>query len=275
MSVHDQPDLLSHVVLVRADSALDDTRPRLGREIHALFLSLIAQVDGSLAGLLHDSPALKPFAVSPLVWERPPWAWFRFAMYAPTVGEAYLEALLRGHLREIRLGKIVFTVERVFQHPSEHPWARTSTYETLWRKHMCSPTRPDDRIRLEFLTPTTFRAEQRTTPLPQPDLVFGSLLAKWNAFSPRPLNGAVTAYASAGLSVTRYALETEMLDLGRNRRQVGFCGVCEFAGAKGHEEDLRAIRMLADYSFFAGVGYKATMGMGMVMPVWSRNGKNR
>lgn len=267
MSAHDQPDLLSHVVHLRA--VLEDP-PRgefLGREAHALFLSVIEDVNPSLAAQLHDSPALKPFTVSPLIWEGNRRAWLRFTVFGPTVARSFAEALDSGLLGpRIRLGQTEFEVADVYSDVLQHPWSATDSYEALWERHMRSRSTFDRRIALHFVTPTTFRAQQKTTPLPQPELVFSSLLTKWNAFSPRPLNRVAQDYFRDGLSVSRHELQTDFLDLGRGRRQVGFRGVCEFVGSSSCDEGLRAARMLAEYAFYAGVGYKATMGMGMATP---------
>jgi len=264
MSTSDEPDLLSRVVLLKAVPGAPAEGAFLGREAHAVFLTVIGEVNPALASQLHDSPALKPFSVSPLVWERHPWAWLRFTMFGPTVARTFEEALNRATVTpRLRLGRAEFELVDVFFDPSQHPWAATNSYEALWERHMRSRTTGDDRIGLRFVTPTTFRAQDRTTPLPQPELVFCNLLTKWNAFSPRPLNGKVREYLRSSLRVARYELQTDFLDLGRDRRQVGFRGICEFLGSRSCDEGLRAARMLAEYAFYAGVGYKATMGMGM------------
>ena len=64
------------------------------------------------------------------------------------------------------------------------------------------------------------------------------------------------------VDIARYKLRTQMMDF-RSYRQLGFVGECEFGVRKGLcEEALGALQVLADFSVFAGVGYKTTMGLG-------------
>ena len=51
-------------------------------------------------------------------------------------------------------------------------------------------------------------------------------------------------------------------------RQLGFVGACEFLPHRGVPADVvRVLHLLAAFAFFAGVGYKTTMGMGQVRQV--------
>jgi CRISPR/Cas system endoribonuclease Cas6 (RAMP superfamily) len=55
--------------------------------------------------------------------------------------------------------------------------------------------------------------------------------------------------------------------------KIGYVGTIEYLAAK-HADPLalRVFHLLADYAFFAGVGYHTTMGMGQVRPYWPRSG---
>ena len=56
-----------------------------------------------------------------------------------------------------------------------------------------------------------------------------------------------------------------MQDFGRYQLQVGFVGQCTFGVRKDMPaEVVWGIRLLAAFGFFAGVGYRTTMGMGQV-----------
>lgn len=267
MNLVRSPDLLSCVVLLRTAPG---ERPRdafLGREIHAFFLHLVASVDPGLASQIHDAPSMKPFTVSPLLWDDPHNPWFRITTFAPRVAHALSEAASAWEGRQIRLADGLYRVEAVITDRRKHPWAAASTYHDLWDHYTQSWMRPGAPITLQFYTPTTFRRGRQTCPLPDPGLVFQSLLAKWNAFSPRPISNGMKNYIDSEVSVGRYSLETNLLDLGRDRRLMGFSGACDFTASDTQDERFRHLRMLAEFAFYAGVGHKATMGMGMVAPV--------
>ena len=102
-------------------------------------------------------------------------------------------------------------------------------------------------------------------PLPLPELVFGSLLQRWNAFAPLTLPEEVRRYAQECLAVSRYRLQTRMLQFGA-AMSVGFVGQCQYTALVWDAYWLRAIALLAAYAFYSGVGIRTTVGMGRVYP---------
>jgi CRISPR-associated endoribonuclease Cas6 len=107
-------------------------------------------------------------------------------------------------------------------------------------------------------------------PLPWPRLVFQSLANKWNAFAPMQL-WINWADFDRQVTVARFDLKTKLLDFG-GFRQVGFVGECWFLIDPEARVPLRhALYTLAQFAFYAGVGRKTTMGMGMVRPLGSRD----
>ncbi|MER3447216.1 MAG: hypothetical protein C4291_10400 [Candidatus Dadabacteria bacterium] len=112
------------------------------------------------------------------------------------------------------------------------PWVRSSLYPKLFEE-----AKSADRIKLRFISPTSFRSKGKQCTIPETLLIFGSLLDKWNSFS--------------GI-----------------RFKIGFKGTVEYRmGKKFTKEEKKQISTLADFAFFAGVGYKTTMGMGQVVRI--------
>jgi CRISPR-associated endoribonuclease Cas6 len=104
-------------------------------------------------------------------------------------------------------------------------------------------------------------------PLPDPRLVYQSWLTRWNAFAPQEarINVALLDIVAAHVAVGRYYLRTEMVDMGRNRKVVGFVGKVQFnviRARKIGDEWLRRLNLLADYAEFCGTGHKTAHGMG-------------
>lgn len=125
--------------------------------------------------------------------------------------------------------------------------------------------------------------------LPLPELVFSHLFEQWNIYATSPLPLALaeilpvyptdtrtSAYPSislplslgagldASVPITRYSLKSLISDF-EDYRQIGFLGDCTYqVGAEVDAGVRRGLDILADFAFFAGVGYKTTMGMGQV-----------
>ena len=120
-------------------------------------------------------------------------------------------------------------------------------------------------VTLVFESPTAFRSQGRTVLFPTSRLVFGSLLSRWNSYAPLPLDTALLEPLEMGIDVDRYTLQTQMQDFGRYQLQVGFVGQCTFGVRKDvATEVVWGMLLLAAFAFFAGVGYRTTMGMGQV-----------
>jgi CRISPR-associated endoribonuclease Cas6 len=99
-------------------------------------------------------------------------------------------------------------------------------------------------------------------PLPLLDLVFGSLLDRWQAFAPLALNPDLRRFAAEQVAVARYRLRTRALPFKPGAMQVGFSGECLFVALRRDRYWLSVLHLLADFAFYAGVGYQTSMGMG-------------
>ena len=112
-----------------------------------------------------------------------------------------------------------------------------------------------------------FRYTPMHYPLPDPSLVYQSWLNRWNEFAPEEarINVALLDIVAAHVAVGRYDLRTEMVDLGRNRKVIGFVGRVQYnviRAAKIGSEWLHRLNLLADYASFCGTGHKTAQGMG-------------
>jgi CRISPR-associated endoribonuclease Cas6 len=136
-----------------------------------------------------------------------------------------------------------------------HLKASTSFKRLLQTDHQPS-------IKLEFITPTAFKQGKKTIqPFPLPELVFGSLLRRWNVFAPEDLHFPQVEWQGM---VSAFDLKTQVLRL-EGGPQIGSVGWVRYRFPDA--EQARIASILAQYAFFAGVGYKTTMGMGQVQPL--------
>ncbi|MBC7343990.1 MAG: CRISPR system precrRNA processing endoribonuclease RAMP protein Cas6 [Clostridia bacterium] len=118
-------------------------------------------------------------------------------------------------------------------------------------------------IRFRFCTPTTFRQGDLDLPLPVPALVFKSLLDLWNLHAPKPIVLGPHAL-ERGLALASCRIRTRRFFDG-HAFIPGFVGLCEFRLTKVlSDEEAAAVRALAAFAFFSGIGRKTTHGMGLV-----------
>ena len=227
--------------------------PYPGRALHALFYQWLAIGDYSLAVRTHDQDGPRPFTVSPL---------YRVDGQ-PTLRLTLLDDTLWPALSQgISLTPTVEVMGQPLTLPADGPQIQHRSYADL-----VANAGAETRIRLRFLSPTSFRSHEMHYPLPDPALVYQSWLNRWNEFAPEEarINVALLDIVAAHVAVGRYDLRTEMVDLGGDRKVVGFVGTVQYnvirAGMIG-DEWLRRLNLLADYAAFCGTGHKTAQGMG-------------
>jgi CRISPR-associated endoribonuclease Cas6 len=126
---------------------------------------------------------------------------------------------------------------------------------------------------LQFASPTAFETENGNALFPMANQVFAeSLGRKWNEHAPEKLPPGLLGELAQQTRVERFSLWTEAVrfrgDRSRPFVEKGFVGECEFSvGPRGSPEAQRALHLLADFAFFAGVGKRTTLGMGQARPV--------
>lgn len=291
--------LLSLVVQLTADTdAALAAEP--GRAAQGLLLRWVQEHDPALAAALHESSGTRPYTASALSSGEHPGrlsavhagqrCWLRFTTLTEPLSRLALEVAAGLPGSSLELGGAAFTVQSVASEASAHPWAGRSSCSELAQAHFLSVANPPQRVTLEFASPTAFHhtlspsplsrspsvqrsgegsggeeVRQVTVPLPLPELVFGSLLTRWNAFAPLTLPEEVRRYAQECLAVSRYRLQTRMLQFGM-AKSVGFVGECQYTALVWDPYWLRAISLLAAYAFYSGVGIRTTVGMGQVYP---------
>lgn len=146
-------------------------------------------------------------------------------------------------------------------------WSGQSSYEMLAEGLDAENGGKDRRVRLELASPTSFQSNGMQMPLPLPSLVFGSLVDRWNAFSPIPLQPEVRTFAENMMGITQYQLESAVTSTKNKGFRTGAVGTVLFTALGGSDYWLNAVQVLANYALFSGVGVKTTEGMGQVRRV--------
>lgn len=249
----------------------------LGRASQALLLRLIQAQDAALSARLHDEEGLRPYTASNLVLGRrvngslvaapQESGWLRFTGLTEEVSACLLR-LADDPPEVVDMDGYPLRVVGTTVDAALHPWAAQSDYQTLATRHLLAGEHPlAARLTLEFASPTTFRSSGRYVPLPLPELVFGSLLERWQAFAPVAVSPEVRRFAAEVVVVSRYTLRTRSLPGKEGGLHIGFIGQVTFSALNRDRYWLSVLNLLADYAFFSGVGYGTTAGLGQVRMV--------
>lgn len=264
-------DLLSVVLTLRSRRTAS-LPANLGRASHALFLRLLDAADPGLATRLHDKEGPRPFTCSNLWGARPSRGQvtvspeetcsLRYTALTGELSQFWLERMLPALPEEVELDRQPFRVVSATVDQDEHLWAGTDSYQDLSAPHLLAQAPILRQWTLRFASPTAFRSKGMTVPLPLPDLVFGSLVDRWNCWSPVALSSEVRRFASEQVAVGGYRLQTRALPFKEGGLQIGAVGYCRYVSLSGDRYWRAVLSVLADYAFFAGVGYQTTKGMG-------------
>lgn len=217
--------------------------PTLGRAIHALCLRWIGFADEALATQLHQADALpmtltmRSLSAKQMV--------LRIGLLQKDLLAPLLWGLSQDLGSEMTLTDIPCRIGRNIE------ILQTSGYETLSQV-------PSQRvIDLQFLTPTSFKQGKTVQPFPLPDLVFSSLLRRWNSFAPLELQFPEQEWSGV---TAAYDLKTYALKM-KGGAEIGAQGWARYEFSNEAQAQIAAV--LSQYAQFAGVGRKTAMGMGL------------
>lgn len=270
------PTLLSLVLTLNLIQDPDPDRPLpswWGRAAHALLLNILQQSDPAFVDNLHDDQGLRPFTASTLIGRFPNRRLddkelyrLRFTALSEQVAKPLLKSVQPGGAlapgAAVDLDYVSFRVVEAAVHPEQQSWAASSSYQNLASAHLVSAEPPARRISLQFTSPTTFKSKGRNLPLPLPNLVFHSLLERWNSFAPLAFPPEARRYASECLAVCRYKLSSRAVRVKNSGIRIGAVGEITYTTLNYDRYWMSLMHALAAYSMFAGVGAGTSMGMG-------------
>lgn len=173
----------------------------------------------------------------------------------------FTKYFLENNKDEIRLQDNTFKISAIYATNSKNnEWSAYRTYEYIYNN-----TYNDIEIRLEFKSPTAFKRINIAYLFPEPRLVFGSLLKKWNEYSPYQVQNSIMDNIENDVIVSGYKLQTKALHYrNKNKEYIvkGFVGIVDYKIRSRNEEIIKTINLLSDFAIFSGVGHKTPMGMG-------------
>jgi CRISPR-associated endoribonuclease Cas6 len=107
-----------------------------------------------------------------------------------------------------------------------------------------------------------FRQRNRCLPLPAPELVFGSLLERWNVLAPLPLVEEAREFAARSLVVNDFELRSVASAGKGGVPQIGAVGVCSYTATSRDPYLERCLDVLARFAAYSGVGAGTARGFG-------------
>ncbi|MEN9249509.1 MAG: CRISPR system precrRNA processing endoribonuclease RAMP protein Cas6 [Gloeomargarita sp. GXS_bins_116] len=181
---------------------------------------------------------------------------FRMGILDGSILEPLLVGLERWEQKPLHLAGCSFFLKEVCMLPGTNPWVGSADYTLLAKM-----AQPIDSLQLHFVSPTSFKLHdgQGIQPFPLPELVFGNLQRRWNAFAPESLQIAKVNWQ---ILVSHFDLKTRRIYM-ENTTEIGVVGRVRYVF---HDrEQSRLASQLAHFAFFSGVGRKTSMGMGQVV----------
>lgn len=146
--------------------------------------------------------------------------------------------------------------------------ARSTTYEDLAAAVIQGRRRVTWAFTLSFVSPVTFKAGQADDlhiPIPLPALVFGSLVDRWNAFSPVPLDANLRQFADQrDRWISQYRLASEMVPQKNKVLRVGGKGDVTYLVLEREPIWGECVEHPAHYALYSGVGAQSATGMGQL-----------
>lgn len=247
-----------------------------GQKIHSLFLDFINRADPLMAKKLHDEKKEKPFTTSsflgheveePIKIEERSYYFIRFTILEDSVFDALISSLLEknGLRQELKIGNVPYRIVEIFFDRDHSKWAdHASAKELFDRSH------DSNLIKFRFHTPTLFKSGDKHDKYPSTAKIFSGLLRKFNRFSELKIDQRIEELFGE-ISIIEKKTLLKRVNF-KDFYLEGFIGDVTFELPDRDPELLKTMNVLADFSFFAGVGYKTTMGLGQIerLPIEGR-----
>jgi CRISPR-associated endoribonuclease Cas6 len=230
-------------------------------------------VQPELSAAVHDGDGMRPFTVSSLCGTGQP----RNGLvtlrpqHTYTLRVTTLHADLTRLVRSALLGTWLSQGIRLHDQPLHVEGVEAERglldYAELYRKHTTPARLISRQTTFHFVSPTAFKKTGGLiVPLPQPDLVFGSLADRWTRFSGIALPEGLRDKLVGSIEVLSQRTETRHVSFERSGRGevTGFVGEATYRVVGDDRMLIAWFRLLAAFAPYSGVGLRTTVGLGQV-----------
>lgn len=249
-----------------------------GRLLHAAFLNLVREADEKLSYQLHESNQ-KSFAVDLIRRQQsvrcPRWTDLTDATHF-RLGEIVTWRLtgLVDRVTEflhriplnifLRVGQLEFEVVGKTSLQDDFNDCGMVTMGQLAKS--CAALPGMNSITLEFVSPCSFKSFAKDYPFPRPELVFGSVVDKWNQYTD-VINfdvNEIRNMANEMIIPDQWQGKTIGLKIDEHRAVKAFVGSFTFNLRQLDEETAKLFILLGEYARFSGIGRLTGQGFGRV-----------
>jgi CRISPR-associated endoribonuclease Cas6 len=269
--------LIAIVLKLTADRNLA-LPPHLGRANYAATLRRLEQVEPGLGDIAHAGEGPKPLTCSSLLNHMPrggqsliragETVQVRITGLEARISQALRRGLLEDPPATWELDGETFRVTETICDARAHGWTGQAGYQELLSTHVQMAEEAPAQVQLEFGSPTAFSSKGLTMPVPLPYLVFGSLVDRWNAYSPIPLAPDTRQFVEENVALSRYDLHTRPVQTKNSGLYIGAEGIAQYTAVRKDRYWLMTLNLLADFALFSGVGTQTTIGMGQARRHW-------
>lgn len=242
-----------------------------GRLLHAAFFRLLQSYSAELATCVHEDVRFKAFTVSELFPAHE--AKYSGDYITVNKGESFYwritvlhDSLLQAVLAvepgyAIQAGTLSLRLEQVIT--DDDTYGATAVLDVNELIAACLRVESVKKIQFRFTSPISFRSFQDDYPFPLPQLIFGSIVDKWNlAAMPVPFDRETVREAAAKLLPESWSGKTRQVYLKKDRGVTGFTGYFSFNVSMLSQSEQQMLLLLAQFSQFSGVGRLTGQGLG-------------
>lgn len=239
-----------------------------GRFLHAAVFSLISSIDEETGDYWHDMSGIKPFTVGIdyqqhrrnhviqegdilflriNVWHRDLWC------ILAEISESM----------HVQIGPLQATIVDIhYETPFGLPLREENILDFVQQRLEAKPAR---KIEFEFLTPTMFNGTHGDITFPTAELIFASIVDKWNAGDVEDtLDKPRIKELCDRIILTDWSGHTKRVYFGRDRGYTGFIGNFTFNLSKLSTEENQLITVLALFGQHCGIGRLSSQGLGQI-----------
>lgn len=244
-----------------------------GRIMHGTFFHMMELCSSELADFIHNDMVIKPFTVSGLhpCQEQRAKGKGRiikrgdvFRWRITVLHESLLSILLNVEPgARLVLNKQPMLVQDIIV-DGERDRSSGILEEAELIAH-CLSVGDFSQLRLDFVSPTTFRVDDVDYPLPTPALAFNSFAKKWQQLD-MPLDISLPSVEEilGRLYIRRWQGASKSIYLTPQRGINAFTGSFAYDASHLELDEKRLLLLLAQFGVFAGCGRLSTQGMGQV-----------
>ncbi len=163
----------------------------------------------------------------------------------------------------VELAGIPFSIENLYWENRDNSLCCYSSYHILQDYFLANHPAEQNRVKFRFATvPIVFQNGGFYNPLISPEMIFRSLLRKWNHHAPEMLPDSILDFLDAEVFVSQFNMQSQAVQ--QEGLVVGGKGELQVETKRPKAQEWAALRMLAAFGYYSGVGKNTSRGFGIL-----------